>query len=320
MTPVSRVADAAKKVLAEPLLHFLLLGAALFAANAYLTRDAPDASAPKRIELTLDDLRQIAIYFQAQWRRPPTPEEFGALVEGKVKQEVLYREALAMGLDKDDEIVRRRMAQKMQFIAEDVASAYEPSTAELRKWYDANGAKFAQPGRITFRQLYFSPDQRGARAHDDAVKALTQLAHAPIDAKLGRSVSDPMLLQDYYGDRSSEQIAKDFGPSFATALFELAPGSWQGPIESGFGWHLVFVDSIVPGRIPAFEEIEGDVKTAWLGEQKAIAWQKAYDAMRAKYVVLLPKPPDDFMADAAAANPSDATVDSASAALGAVPE
>ena len=320
MTSVRRVANFAKKVLAEPLLHFLMLGAALFAANAYLTRAGVDSAAPKRIELTLDELRQIAIYFQAQWRRPPTQDEFTALVEGKVKQEVLYREALAMGLDKDDEIVRRRMAQKMQFIAEDVASAYEPSTTELRKWYDTNSAKFAQPGRITFRQLYFSPDQRGTHAHDDAAKALTQLARAPIDAKLARSVSDPMLLQDYYGDRSSEQIAKDFGPSFATALFKLTPGSWHGPIESGFGWHLVFVDSIVPGRIPAFEEVEGDVKTAWLGEQKAIAWQKAYDAMRAKYVVLLPKPPDDFMADAAGTSPSDATGDSSSAALGAVPE
>ena len=320
MSSVARVADVAKRVLAEPLLHFLLLGAALFAANAYIARDGVDGAAPKRIELTLDDLRQIAIYFQAQWRRPPTSDEFGALVESKIKQEVLYREALAMGLDKDDEIVRRRMAQKMQFIAEDVASAYEPSTAELRKWFDANSAKFAQPGRITFRQLYFSPDQRGARAHDDAAKALTRLANAPIDAK--PAVGDPMLLQDYYGDRSSEQIAKDFGPSFATALFELTPGRWQGPLESGFGWHLVFVDSIVPGRIPAFEEIDGDVKTAWLGEQKAIAWQKAYDAMRAKYVVLLPKPADDFMADAASASSQDTAPDASNAAMptGATPE
>jgi peptidyl-prolyl cis-trans isomerase C len=304
-------------VLAEPLLHFLVLGVALFAANAYLTRNGVDAATPKRIELTLDDLRQIAVYFQAQWRRPPTPDEFGALVENKIKQEVLYREALAMGLDKDDEIVRRRMAQKMQFIAEDVANAYEPSTTELRKWYDANNTKFAQPGRITFRQLYFSPDQRGTHAYDDAAKALQRLAHAPIDAKL--VTGDPMLLQDYYGDRSSEQIAKDFGPSFATALFELTPGRWQGPIESGFGWHLVFVDSIVPGRIPAFEEIEGDVKTAWLGEQKAIAWQKAYDAMRAKYIVLIPKPPDDFMANAASAN-APAVDASNAAALGVTPE
>ena len=318
MSFVTRIADAAKRVLAEPLLHFLVLGAALFAANAYLTRAGVDAGAPSRIELTLDDLRQIAVYFQAQWRRPPTQEEFGALVESKIKQEVLYREALAMGLDKDDEIVRRRMAQKMQFIAEDVASAYEPSTAELRKWYDANSAKFAQPGRITFRQLYFSPDQRGGRAHDDAAKALTRLGNAPIDAKV--AVGDPMLLQDYYGDRSSEQIAKDFGPAFATALFALTPGRWQGPIESGFGWHLVFVDSIVPGRVPAFEEIEGDVKTAWLGEQKAIAWQKAYDAMRAKYIVLLPKPPDDFMADAASASSPGADASSVAPLSEATPE
>ena len=100
------------------------------------------------------------------------------------------------------------------------------------------------------------------------------------------------MFQDYYGDRAPSAIAKEFGPPFAVAVEKLKPGSWQGPIESGYGWHLVFVDTVIPGHIPAFEEIEPDVKTAWLGEQKATAWQKAYAEMRAKYAVLLPAPPD----------------------------
>jgi parvulin-like peptidyl-prolyl isomerase len=286
------VAAFARRVLKEPLTHFLLLGVVLFAANAFWQRGAGDAGAPKQIVLTLDELQQLEMLFQSQWRRQPTPQEFDALVETKVKEEILYREALALGLDKDDEIVKRRMAQKMQFVAEDVAQAHEPDTAELRAWFDANSAKFALPGRISFRQIYFSPDQRGARARDDAVAALKQLAGKPVDAPAASSSGDATMLQEYYGDRSSEQLAKDFGPVFAQAAFALTPGSWQGPIESGFGWHLVFVDSMIPGRVPAFEEVEPDVKTAWLGEQKALAWQKAYDAMRAKYVVLLPKPPD----------------------------
>jgi len=286
------VAALARRVLKEPLTHFLLIGVALFAVNAFVQRGASESNAPKQIVLTLDDLQQLEMVFQSQWRQQPTPEQFDALVETKVKEEVLYREALALGLDKDDEIVKRRMAQKMQFVAEDVANAHEPDAAVLRSWFAANSAKFALPGRASFRQIFFSPDQRGARARDDAVAALKQLAGKPIDTPAASSSGDPTMLQDYYGDRSSEQLAKDFGPVFAQAAFALTPGSWQGPIESGFGWHLLFVDSMIPGRVPDFEEVEPDVKIAWLGEQKALAWQKAYDAMRAKYVVLLPKPPD----------------------------
>src|SRR5947207_4629283 len=101
------------------------------------------------------------------------------------------------------------------------------------------------------------------------------------------------MFQEYYGDSSTEQVASEVGPQFAQAVLKLTPRSWQGPIESGYGWHLVFVESLTPGRIPALEEIESDVKTAWLGDQKEQAWRKAYTEMRANYSVLLPRPPDD---------------------------
>jgi len=220
-----------------------------------------------------------------------------------VQEEVLYREALAMGLDKDDTIVKRRMAQKMQFLAEDVAAAREPTTPELKSWYERNTEKFAQPSRFSFRHLYFSPDRRGARAHDDAAKALAQLAGQPQDAKLAASLADPFMFQDYYRDCTPDYLGKEFGPQFAQAVERLSPGSWQGPIESGFGWHLVYVDTVIPGRVPAFEEIEPDVRTAWLGEQKALAWEKAYKDMRAKYTVLLPAPPDEGSSPAPAPPP-----------------
>jgi peptidyl-prolyl cis-trans isomerase C len=205
---------------------------------------------------------------------------------------VLYREALAMGLDKDDTIVKRRMAQKMQFLAEDVAAAHEPTTDELKAWFEKHSDKFALPSRATFRHLYFSFDRRGQRARDDALAALARLGSQPEDSRLATSLADPFMFQDYYGDRTSEQLAKEFGPTFAQGVFHLQPGSWQGPIESGYGWHLVWIESIVPGRVPDFEEVEPDVKTAWLDDQKEQAWRKAYEAMRAKYAVLLPAPPD----------------------------
>jgi hypothetical protein len=281
-----------KRWLREPLLHFLLLGVALFVVDGYVHRSRGGVESSKEIALTLDDLRQLDIYFESQWRRLPTPEEFNGLVENKVQEEVLYREALVMGLDKDDTIVKRRMAQKMQFLAEDAAAAHEPSTGELKSWYAKNSEKFALPSRASFRHLYFSLDRRGQRAREDATVGLARIAGQPENSNQASSVADPFMFQDYYGDRTPEQLAKEFGPTFARGLFELKPGSWQGPIESGYGWHLVWIESITPPRLPDFEEVEPDVKTAWLGDQKAQAWRKAYEVMRAKYKVLLPAPPD----------------------------
>jgi peptidyl-prolyl cis-trans isomerase C len=289
-----------KRWLREPLLHFLLIGLLLYGVYAYINRGRIGIESPRQIVLSLDELATMTGYFESQWHRPPTPQEFQAMVEDKIKEEVLYREGLVMGLDKGDTIVKRRMAQKMQFLAEDVAAAHEPSTAELKTWFGKNTNKFALPSRYSFRHVYFSPDKRGPNAHDDATKALAGIAGQPEDSPLIGSAADRFMFQDYYGDRAPSAIAKEFGPQFAVALEKLKPGSWQGPIESGFGWHLVFVDTVIPGRIPAFEEVESEVKTAWLGEQKAQAWQKAYQMMRAKYTVFLPAPPDKQTASAPA--------------------
>jgi peptidyl-prolyl cis-trans isomerase C len=282
-----------KRWFREPLLHFLLIGAALFAIYYYINRGRIGIEPSKQIIVSLDDLRVMETYFESQWHRPPTPAEFQAMVEDKIREEVLYREGLAMGLDKDDTIVKRRMAQKMQFLAEDVAAAHEPSTDELKAWFDKNSQKFALPSRYSFRHLYFSPDKRGKKAQGDAADALARIAGQPENSSFAASVGDRFMFQDYYGDRTPSAIAKEFGPQFAVALEKLKPGSWQGPVESGYGWHLVFVDTVIPGRIAAFEEIEPDVKIAWLGEQKSAAWQKAYAEMRAKYSVMLPAAPSE---------------------------
>jgi len=276
----------------EPLLHFLLIGLVLFAVYFWMHRGQSGIEPSHEIALGFDELRTMDLYFESQWHRQPTGEEFNAMVENKIQEEILYREGLAMGLDKDDIIVKRRMAQKMQFLAEDVASAHEPTTEELRAWFAKNPEKFALPSRATFRHLFFSSDKRGQKAQADAAAALVKLSGQPENTPLAAVLADPFMFQDYYADRPPAELAKEFGPPFALGVFKLKPRSWQGPIESGYGWHLVFVDSIIPGRIPAFEEIELDVKTAWLGHQKEEAWREAYARMRARYTVLLPAAPD----------------------------
>src|SRR4030095_16692680 len=155
--------------LREPLLHFIVLGLLLFVFDRALGSRSDAASSLARIALTEGDLRQLHVAWMAQWQRAPTPEEMRNLVASRVREEILYREALGLGLDKDDTIIRRRLAQKMEFLADDASSLREPSRAELQAWYGKNGERFVLPARISFHHLYFSVDRRGPheirRAH-----------------------------------------------------------------------------------------------------------------------------------------------------------
>ena len=274
-------------LLREPLLQFLLVGAALFAGYRFLHPEVFAQDASNRIVITDDDLRQMSAQWLAQGRPPPTAEQWRSLIETKVREEVLFREALALGLDKDDMIVKRRMVQKMDFLGEDLSRLVEPKPDEIRAWFERNKAQFALSPRASFRHVYFSPDRRSQNAQSDAMKALLQIAGKPQDSAMAAS-GDPFMFQDYYGDRSYDQLAAQFGAKFARVLFDQKPGEWRGPIESRYGWHLVFIDSITPERVRPFEEIEPDVKAQWIAEQREETKRKMYDAMRARYKVVLP--------------------------------
>lgn len=274
--------------LREPLLHFLLAGLALFAGYRALHPELNSRDLSDRIVLTEDDLRQMNAAWLAQGRPTPTPEEMRRLIESKVREEILYREALALGLDKGDTIVKRRLAQKMEFLTEDLTSVRDPKTEELKAWFKEHRERFALPPRLSFRHLYFSPDREGKQVKEVAASARERLAGKPADSPLTTSLADSFMFQDSYRDRTPEQVADVFGRTFAAALFQLTPGSWQGPIESGLGWHIAWVESITPGRAPAYEEIESDVKSGWIEEQRADSRRRAFDAMKARYEVILP--------------------------------
>jgi len=273
----------------SPLLHFLLIGTALFILYELVSPPRP-AAPGSRIELTDDDLRQIEMVWVAKWQRPPTPAEWRGLVDSKVREEVLYREALKMGLEQDDIIIRRRLGQKLEFLIEDVSEIHDPSQAELESWYKRNAAQFSLPGRATFCHVYFSPDVRGLRAKADAARAFKALP-AGTTCNSSAALGDRFPDQSYYAERPPDDVANVFGTQFAQSLFQLKPGSWQGPVESGFGWHLVLIESLTPARIPAFAEVDrAQVASAWLDSQREETKRKAYDAIRAKYEVVLPKP------------------------------
>lgn len=273
----------------DPLLHFLVAGGLIFGAYVRFAPEAAPQADPTRIELTIDDMRQLALVQLAQGR--PLPDEAGlrALAEREAMQRILAREATALGLDRDDEIIERRLAQKMDFLLADLAQLEPPSRAELAAWYAANAARFTLPPRASFRHLYFSPDARGddgARAAAEA--ALAEVADRPIDAPDLAAHADRFMFQDFYGGRTPEQVAKEFGPDFAAAVFTLAPGGWHGPIRSGYGWHLVRLDAVEPARVPALDEVEADVRAAWTGERYGEIRQRAEDDMRARYTIVIP--------------------------------
>jgi peptidyl-prolyl cis-trans isomerase C len=273
----------------EPLLHFLLIGLVLFVVYDRLHPGAETKSDSNRIVLTPDDFEQLGVTWLAQGRPPPTPAEMQSLIELRVREEVLYREGLALGLDKDDTIVKRRIAQKMEFLAEGASIDSNPSTDTLRMWFKDNSQRFLLPPRVSFRHVYFSPDHRGDQAREGAAQAMAQLSGKPGDSKDVGTIGDPFMEQDYYSDRSLEDVAKLFGSNFARQVVNIQPGSWQGPIESGYGWHLVFVNSVSPSRIPAFEEIEPEIKSEWIDDQRAEFKRKTYETMRARYQVVTPE-------------------------------
>jgi len=289
--PEAKAPDATgnrARLLSEPLVHFAVAGALLFGAY-YIANNEPEAAAdPQQIELTADDVRQLAVTWLAQGRPPPTAEQLRALVDQKATEEILFREAVALGLDRDDQIIKRRLAQKMDFLAADLAAIDEPSKALLVEWFAKNSHRFALPPHMNFRHLYFSPDKRGDGARDAAAAALGLIAGKAADSPEVASVADPFMFKSYYGDATPELLAKEFGPRFAEAVFNLEPRSWQGPIRSGYGWHLVWIDSIEPGRVPAFEEVEADVKSAWHEDRYRGVKQAALMEMRSRYNVIVP--------------------------------
>lgn len=276
-----------RRWLREPLVHFLVAGLTLFAVYRALHPTPIQPDDGKRIVITDDDLHQLQIAWRAQWQRFPTADEMRGLVDNRIREEILYREALALGLEKEDTIVKRRLAQKMEFLADDVSSLREPQVGELKTWFEKNRERFALPALISFRHVYFSPDRRGSRAREDALAELQKLgadsANGP-DELLG----DPFMFQDYYGERSRDQVANIFGSEFATSLFSLKPGSWQGPVELGLGWHLVLIDATVPGRVPSFDEIARDVKAQWTDEQGVAMRSRMFELMKARYEIVFP--------------------------------
>ena len=268
-----------RRLLQEPLLHFLILGALLFGLYSLLQGRAPKPAT--EIVVSRGQVQSLQAQFQRTRQRAPTSEELQGLVESWVREEIFYREGLAMGLDRDDPIVRRRVAQKLEFIA-DGASPTPPTAAELQAWLDAHADKYQIEPRYTLRQIYFDVARHGEKL-DAAVAAVAAVRRA-LDA--GQTpAGDPTLLPPALEKARASEVTRVFGKEFADALKALPINTWQGPLRSGFGVHLVRLSAIEAGRRATLDEARAEVERDLLHARTAQSNAAHYEKLRARYTV-----------------------------------
>lgn len=266
-----------KRLIREPLVHFLLGGAALFLLFGQVA--GPSVERPDRIVVSEDRVTMLIQTFERTWMRPPTEAELNGLVDDYVTEEVLYREALALGLDRDDLVVRRRMRQKMEFLNDGIAET-EPDDATLGAFLEAHPERFSVPPRLSFVQVFVSLD--GAGSPDArAAEGLSRLrAGESPDA-----VGDPTLLPRDVRAATPMQVSRRFGVPFAERLVDVPEGEWSGPVASSFGLHLVKITERTPGRLPALAEVRNAVTREWAAQERAKARAQFYRALRDRYEI-----------------------------------
>lgn len=277
-----RIRSAAR----EPLLHFLILGLAIYGVY-FAAAPGVDEEPDNRITVTAGEIDWLTASWQKRWNRPPTPEERAGLIDEYVRETIFYREALAMGLDRDDTIIRRRLAQKLEFLSEDLIATVPPTEEELRAWFAEHGERYQLPALTTFTQVFVDPDKRGERTLDDAgaIGAELRALDPPTEGAAG--LGDPFMLQGYYPERSELEIAKLFGAEFAREVSSLEPGQWHGPVLSGYGVHFVYVDErseVVPAEFAAVRE---RVQQDWEDERRRAFNEEFYARLRARYEVVV---------------------------------
>jgi hypothetical protein len=276
-----------KRILREPLLHFLLLGIAIFAAYGLVSKRS--SAEPGKIVISAGQVAAMAEGFTRTWRRPPTREEIEGLIRDQVQEEVYCREAMALGLDKEDTIIRRRLRQKMEFVSDDVAALAEATDDELSVFLKAHADVFRVQRQFTFSQVYLNPERHGENLARDIAQLLAQLQQAGDRADVSK-LGDSFLLEHKFQSLPASEIMKQFGEKFAAKLGELSPSQWHGPVESGYGVHLVWISERTEGRVPALAEVRDVVRREWANARRLEANEKFYQELLKRYVVTIERP------------------------------
>jgi hypothetical protein len=275
-----------KRLLKEPLLHFLLLALVIFAAHGVLGPSGAGKS--ESIIVTSARIEQIGAIFAKTWQRPPTADELKSLIDDYVKEEIYYREAKLLGLDTDDTIIRRRLRQKMEFLSDAAAELLTPTDVELDAYLKAHPAQFEIEPMLAFQQVFLNPERHGDKIDQDAAAILEVLLTNVVadPATLG----DPTLLPFGLPLTRNCSIAQTFGPEFVEALGDVALGQWAGPITSGFGRHIVRVLERKAGRVPALGEVRDAVAREWNNAKRRELEDRRFDELLKRYEVTIESP------------------------------
>jgi hypothetical protein len=274
------------RLLREPLVQFLALGAVLFAL--YGVAGKRNAEAPDKIVVSASRIATLGDGFARTWRRPPSEQELQGLIEDYVRDEVFYREGRAAGLDRDDVIIRRRVRQKMEFLAEDM-SAPEPSDEQLAAYLASNPERFRAEDQITFHQVFLSATRRPNTIESDSKQVGSVLARA--DGALDvTALGDPFLLGEEFRGVSPSKLTSIFGEDFSKRMAAMEMGRWQGPISSGFGQHFVFISERTSGDLPPLDAVRPAVRREWTNTRRLETEQKLYASLRERYEIVVEAP------------------------------
>lgn len=274
------------KLFKEPLVQFLLIGACIYAAYALL--GAPDGAADEqKIYISEARINSLSIAWEKRWNRPPTEDELAGLVRAYLREDVLSREAVAMGLDVDDHIIRRRLAQKLEFLTKDVARLKEPVEGELEEWFETHIADYRAPDLITFTHVFIDPDLREETTLDDAAVILTELQASGEPTADSPDAGDRFMLQSYYPQKTELDIRRQFGSGFTQSLMKLEPGQWHGPVLSGYGVHLVYVHALVEAEDPQFAVVKEKVFGDWQETQQKNFNEQYIKSLKSRYEIVI---------------------------------
>ena len=270
-----------KKIIKEPLVHFLLIGLGIFLL--YGLTASGDKSRDE-IVISDSDLRHMVEMWKLRWQREPTEEELVGLVSATIREEIMYREALKMNLDHDDEVVRRRLAQKMDFLSNDIsAMVNKPSDEVLKEYYETNVEKYKLPARYTFQQIVFTPDHHD-NPKQEAEKTLERIQGDQVEI---RELGDPLSLPYRYTSIYANKLNGELGGEIAGSLENMPVNKWAGPVHSGFGWHLVYIDERQEAEFPAFEDIRNELERDYAYEKEKESQERIYQQLRNGYDINL---------------------------------
>ncbi|MFC1695116.1 peptidyl-prolyl cis-trans isomerase [Pseudomonadota bacterium] len=280
----------------EPLLQFLIIGAAIYGAYALFASPEDDY----RDNTILVDANRINVMiseWEARWSRSPTRQEIEGLIQAYIKEDVLYRQAVTMGLNEDDPITRRRMAQKLEFLTSDLASFQQPAEGELKQFFEENLDSYRDPDLISFTQIFINPDARGDATLVDAAQILEQVRAAGEPTEETSQLGDRFMLQNYFAAATELDIRRQLGSGFAEQVMKLEPGQWHGPVLSGYGVHLVYVYDFQEAAPPVLENVQDRVREDWLAMKRDEFNAEFLKSLKDRYEIIIEELPADRLLD-----------------------